>query len=115
MTREKGMLMNPSPLTHRDLDAMDCPKPVTWTDDIKKMFTSVDIEHMMHHQNIHLDSYTSVKIWAPKIYSYVKNGIMPPPGTIGPDGKPELPWDDAKVSTFGCWIKQGCPEGGPGV
>jgi hypothetical protein len=96
--------------THEFFAAQDCPDNVTWTNDIKGMFTSVDIAHMIAAKNIHLDNYQSVKIWARSIYDAVKGGFMPPPGTIGPDGNPEQPWSQDKVNTFGCWIKQGCPE-----
>jgi hypothetical protein len=96
---------------HAFFTAMNCPTQVTWTNDISKMFTSVDIQHMMNApQHIHLDSYQSVKIWAVSIYGAVKDGSMPRPGTIGPDGKPEQPWSPDKVNTFGCWIAQGCPQ-----
>ena len=96
---------------HAFFAAMNCPTPVTWTNDISKMFTLTDIQHMMNApQHIHLDSYQSVKIWAVSIYSAVQDGSMPRPGTIGPDGKPELPWSQDKVNTFGCWIAQGCPQ-----
>jgi hypothetical protein len=90
--------------------ALSCPTQVTWTNDIQQMFTSVDIEHMVAAKNIHLDQYASVKIWAVSIYSAVKSGAMPPPNTIGPDGKPEPQWSADKVNTFGCWIQQGCPQ-----
>jgi hypothetical protein len=74
------------------------------------MFTSVDVAHMITAKNIHLDSYQSVKIWAVPIYTAVKSGSMPLPGTIGPDGKLEQPWPPEWVNTFGCWIQQGCAE-----
>ena len=100
---------------HAFFAGLTCPNKVTWTNDISKMFTSVDIQHMMNApQHIHLDSYQSVKIWATTIYTAVAPPphlhSMPPPGTIGPDGKPEQPWTQDKVDTFGCWIQQGCPE-----
>jgi len=100
--------------THEFFTKLNCPNPVTWTNDIKQMFTSVDVAHMITAKNIHLDSYQSVKIWATTIYTAVAPPphlhSMPPPGTIGPDGKPEQPWTQDKVDTFGCWIQQGCPE-----
>jgi hypothetical protein len=97
--------------THDVFAGLNCPNQVTWTNDIKNMFTSVDIAHMIAApQHIHLDSYQSVKIWAVSIYDAVKTGYMPRPGTIGPDGKLEQPWSEEQVNTFGCWIAQGCPE-----
>ena len=96
---------------HDFFAALNCPNRVTWTNNIKQMFTSVDIDHMMKTTKpIHLDSYQSVKIWAVSIYTMVKDGSMPRPGTIGPDGQPEQRWPQEKVDTFGCWIEQGCPE-----
>jgi hypothetical protein len=86
-----------------------CRTSVTWTKDIQQMFTSVDIAHMQT-KGIDLSNYQSVSINAVPIYTQVANGGMPPAGTIGPDGKPELPWPAEKVNTFGCWIQQGCPQ-----
>lgn len=85
---------------------MDCPIAVTWTNDIAKLFTPLDVDHMKQVTNNQLDlgSYDSVKIWAHKIYSEVSSGGMPPPGSG------EQPWPAAWVTTFGCWIKQGCPQ-----
>jgi hypothetical protein len=96
---------------HGHFASLSCSKNVTWTNDIKQMFTSVDVEHMKGaSQQIQLDNYQSVKIWAVSIYTAVKNKTMPPPGTKGPDGNPEQPWQDDKINTFGCWIQQGCPR-----
>jgi|HubBroStandDraft_6_1064221.scaffolds.fasta_scaffold536214_1 hypothetical protein len=100
-------------MAHHDrahFSALTCPTNVTWTNDIQQMFTSVDVAHMIAAKNIHLDDYNSVKIWAVAIYSAVQSGAMPPPNTIGPDGKPEPQWSADKVNTFGCWIQQGCPQ-----
>jgi hypothetical protein len=91
---------------HAFFAAMNCPSQVTWTNDIKKMFTEVDIQHMsMVRQPIHLDSYTNVKLHAVDIYTAVSTGYMPRP--------PEQPWTTAHpdwIPTFACWIKQGCPQ-----
>ena len=51
-----------------------------------------------------LSNYMSVKIHASAIYDRVASGDMPPPGSG------EQPWSSAWVNTFGCWIKQGCPQ-----
>lgn len=100
-----------SPQTHEFFAQLNCPNPVTWTNDIKNMFTSVDVTHMISApQHIHLDSYQSVKLWAVSIHTAVSNGTMPRPGTIGPDGNLEPRWPQDKVDTFACWIQQGCPE-----
>ncbi len=91
---------------HAFFNAMDCPAAVTWTNDIQKMFTPLDVAHMKQVTNNQLDlsSYTSVKIWAHKIYNEVSSHGMPPPGSG------EQPWSAAWVNTFGCWVKQGCPQ-----
>ena len=31
---------------HAFFNAMDCPTAVTWTKDIQKMFTPLDVDHM---------------------------------------------------------------------
>ena len=93
---------------HKFFAAMSCPKSVTWTNDIQQMFTSVTSH--MKLKGIDLSSYQAVMVNAVPIYTQVSNGWMPPPGTIGPDGKPEQPWSPDKVNTFGCWIQQGTPE-----
>lgn len=91
---------------HRFFAGMNCPNPVTWTANVQKMFTSTDINHMLSVTNnqLNLGSYSSVKIWASKIYSEVASGAMPPPGSG------EQPWTQDMINTFGCWIQQGCPQ-----
>jgi hypothetical protein len=91
---------------HEHFDAMTCPNSVTWTNDIAKLFTSVDVAHMKQVTNNQLDlsSYQSTKVFASVIYTRVANGSMPPPGSG------ESPWTPDMVSLFGCWIKQGCPQ-----
>ena len=91
---------------HAFFAALNCPNPVTWTNNIKGFFTATDVSHMKQVTNNQLDlsSYTSVKIWAHKIYQEVQTGAMPPPGSG------EGPWSSDKVNTFGCWIQQGCPQ-----
>lgn len=85
---------------------MNCPNPVTWTVDIKGLFTAVDVDHMKRVTNgaLDLSSYQSVKVWATKIYQEVSSGAMPPAGS----GENE--WTPAMVNTLGCWIQQGCPQ-----
>ena len=56
------------------------PSAVTWTNDIKKMFTDLDIDHMKS-KGIDLSDYQSVKINAVSIYTRVAQGSMPPPGS----------------------------------
>jgi hypothetical protein len=87
---------------------LNCPNKVTWTADIQKMFTALDVDHMKQATGgaLDLSKYASVKIWASQIFSHVSPGStipMPPPGSG------EGPWTPDMVNTFGCWIKQGCP------
>ncbi|HWA61547.1 MAG TPA: hypothetical protein VG939_09230 [Caulobacteraceae bacterium] len=88
---------------HKFFEAMSCPTSVTWTKDIKQMFTATDIAHMKT-KGIDLSSYQDVMINAVQIYGRVSTGSMPPPGSG------EKPWSQAWVQTFGCWIQQNCPE-----
>jgi hypothetical protein len=94
----------------KHFEALSCPAKVTWTNDIKKLFTSVDVAHMIHARNIDLSKYDDTMIYATTIYARVANGTMPPPGTIGPDGQLEKPWTPEMVNLFGCWIQQGTPQ-----
>lgn len=89
---------------HAFFAALTCPVQVTWTNDIKQLFTTMDIDHMKAAGGFDLGSYNDVKMWAAAIYSRVANGSMPPPGSG------EGPWTPAMVNTFGCWIQQGCPQ-----
>ena len=91
---------------HKFFAALTCPTSVTWTHDIQKMFTTLDVDHMKQVTGgaLDLSSYSSTMIWASKIYSYVASGAMPPPGSG------EGPWTQDQVNTFGCWIQQGCPQ-----
>ena len=92
---------------HAFFAALNCPNMVTWTNDIKQLFTTEDIAHMQAVAGFDLGNYDDVKMWASAIYDRVSPGAahpMPPPGS----GEP--PWTAAMVNTFGCWIKQGCPQ-----
>jgi hypothetical protein len=82
---------------------MTCPKPVTWTADIRKLFTDLDIAHMKKIHNIDLSNVDSVRMWATHIFDEVSSGDMPP------SGSGEAAWTPDMVNTFGCWIKQGMP------
>ena len=88
------------------LAQLTCPNTVTWTADVQKLFTAVDVAHMKSVTGgaLDLSSYSSVKIWAAKIYSLVSTGAMPPAGSG------ENAWTPAMVNTFGCWIQQGFPQ-----
>ncbi len=89
---------------HKFFAALTCTPGITWTKDIAKLFTPLDVAHMKAARNIDLSSYESVKIWAVAIYGAVNSGVMPPPGSG------EQPWSKDWVNTFGCWIQQGCPQ-----
>lgn len=96
----------PDNLSHDFFAKLNCPSNVTWTNDIAKLFTSTDVEHMKQVTNNALDlsNYDSVKVWATKIYQEVSSGHMPPAGSG------ESPWTQDMVNTFGCWIQQDCPK-----
>jgi hypothetical protein len=90
---------------HAFFAGLTCPTRVTWSNDIKQMFTAMDVEHMKRVTgSLDLSSYSSVKIYAVSIYRAVLSGHMPPPGSG------EGPWQQSQVNTFGCWIQQGCPN-----
>jgi hypothetical protein len=92
--------------SHDYFAQLDCPKPVTWTNDVAKLFTAKDVAHMKQVTGgaLDLSSYDSTKVFASKIYQEVSSGAMPPPGSG------ESPWSKEMVNTFGCWVKQGCPQ-----
>lgn len=98
--------MAPKEFSHDFFANLNCPKPVTWTSDIAKLFTQTDVSHMLKVTGNRLDlsNYQSVKIWSAAIYQQVSSGSMPPPGS----GEP--PWTQDMINTFGCWIQQGCPQ-----
>jgi hypothetical protein len=86
--------------------SLNCPTPITWTNNIAGMFTQLDVDHMKMVTNGALDltSYASVKVFATKIFQEVSEGAMPPPGSG------ENPWTPEMVNTFGCWVQQGCNQ-----
>ena len=92
--------------SHAFFASLNCPNPITWTNNIQQMFTQEDIDHMKQVTGgaLDLSNYNSVKIWASKIYQEVSSGAMPPPGSG------EQPWSAAMINTFACWIQQGTPQ-----
>lgn len=84
-------------------EQMTCPDNVNWTDDIKQMFTQMDID-CMKPRGVDLSSYQSTNTNATGIYVRVESGSMPLPSSG------EERWSTEKVNLFGCWIKQGKPE-----
>jgi hypothetical protein len=91
---------------HKFFAELSCPTSVTWTNDIKGLFTQEDVDHMKQVTNNALDlsDYTSTSIFASSIYQRVASGNMPPPDSG------EGPWTKEMVNTFGCWIQQGKPQ-----
>lgn len=99
MTKKQQVLVSRKPFSD-----LECPKAVTWTNDIRKLFTNLDIQHMKRIHNIDLSNINSVRTWATHIFSEVSVGDMPPAGS-GEDA-----WTPDMVNMFGCWVKQGMPE-----
>ncbi len=91
---------------HKFFASLNCPSPVTWNNDIKQMFTPLDVAHMksIPPRHIDLSNYDQVKMYSSLIYNKVVSGDMPPAG-FGEDEWPQE-WKDK----FGCWIQQGCPQ-----
>lgn len=70
--------------------------------DIKPLFTAMDQDHMLNQIGLFdLWSYADVKANADAIYSAVKNGNMPPPGSG------ESQWPASQVDKFKQWIDGG--------
>jgi len=83
-----------------DPSQLSCPTtPVSWANDVAKLFRQKDVDHMLQATGGRLDlsNAQSTEIWSHKVYAYVANGYMPPDG----------PWTQAMVNTFGCWIQGG--------
>ncbi len=81
---------------------MDAGMPqATWDTSIKKLFDSLDVEHMKQvtGNNLKLDDYNSVKIAAGEIWAQVSQGYMPPGGA----------WPQEKRNTFKAWMDAGTP------
>jgi hypothetical protein len=85
-----------------------CKTSVTWTNDIKGLFSAVDIADMKRKGNppIDLSDYDQVSFYAQDIYARVSSGSMPPLGTPGTTS----PWPPEWVNLFGCWIQKNCPR-----
>jgi len=93
-------------MDRKTLTKLKCPGPVTWTADIQRLFTAMDVAHMKQVTMGALDlgDYQSVKIWSSKIFDEVSSGAMPPAGSG------ENAWTPQMINLFGCWIQQGCPQ-----
>lgn len=82
---------------------LQCPAGVTWTKDIKQLFTADPdyIQHMIAITNgkLNLGDYSSVKMWASAILVKLQSGDMPP--------FPYTAFTPQQVNLFACWIQQG--------
>jgi hypothetical protein len=70
--------------------------PPTWTNDIRKLFTEVDVEHM-RPRGYDLSNFDDVKAKSADILSAVQNKRMPPGN----------PWPPEWVDLFKAWITGG--------
>ena len=77
---------------------------VSFANDIRPLFTSVDIDHMSAFFD--LSNYDDVKNSAQQILQRLKGmggAVMPPPPAKGGDG----PWPAEKIGLFELWINGG--------
>ncbi len=79
---------------------------VSYSKDVKKLFTAMDRSHMIQARHFDLWSYQDVKTWATPIL----NAVSPPNPSMPPSNSGEQPWTAEMVSLFQEWIKEGCPE-----
>jgi hypothetical protein len=75
---------------------------LSFSKDIRPMFTDMDVEHMKHG-GLDLSDYDSVKTAADAIYETVSTGSMPPPSSG------ESRWTPEMCARFKAWQNQGCP------
>lgn len=76
--------------------------PLTFANDIRPMFTDMDVAHMKP-AGIDLSDAASVKLHADAIYRTVSTGSMPP------QSSGEARWTAQMCETFKQWQQQGCP------
>jgi hypothetical protein len=74
---------------------------ITWEDDIKDLFTQLDIGCMRARGTVDLSSYESVKKLFNPIFIRVENGSMPKGGPA---------WPKEKVDLLKKWKEAGFPE-----
>lgn len=76
---------------------------------IKDLFTPRDISCMKkpksNHGNVYLDDYENVKLNANMIFTFVKNGRMPP--------NTDRRWKKNRLRPFQQWMDNGCPKSPP--
>jgi hypothetical protein len=77
--------------------------PVSFSADIRPLFTEEDIEQMMFWCD--LGSYDDCKTYAEDILGRLNGstGAVMPPETSGG------PWPADKIALFAQWMKDGCP------
>jgi hypothetical protein len=75
---------------------------LSFSKDIRPMFTEMDVEHMKQG-GLDLSDYDSVKKAADAIYETVSTGSMPPPSSG------ESRWTPEMSARFKAWQNQGCP------
>jgi hypothetical protein len=80
--------------------------PPSFKDDIRPLFTTIDVEHM--NGIIDLTSYDDVKAKAAVILGRLTSNdqrrVMPPPKNRSGDG----PWTPEKIALFRSWMGGGC-------
>lgn len=95
-----------APAAHPALVTLNCPNQVTWSNDVKQLFTATDVAWMKSTKNIDLSDYNSTKASAYQIF----NAVSATPQYMPPPRSGEAQWTDVMINTFGCWIKQNFPE-----
>jgi hypothetical protein len=94
------------------------PNQVTWTNDIKDMFTPTDILHMQG-KGYDLSSYAFVK--NPNVAAKILAAVTPPDPSqpASPTNAPSMPpqstsdtpwWTQEMINTFTMWMQQGYPQ-----
>jgi hypothetical protein len=90
----------------------------TWTNDIQKMFTPTDIDHMNNQDPpIDLSSYDVVRGLAGQILAQVSPPDSTKPASpsnapnMPPQNTPDTPWwTQEMINTFTTWMNNGCPQ-----
>ena len=78
-------------------------KPTSFQEDIRPLFTELDIRGMSKAFN--LGSYDDLKMHAAAIYDRIRGiggAVMPPPSPRG-----EGPWPQARIELFAKWMADG--------
>ena len=75
---------------------------LSFTKDIRPMFTDLDVDHL-RPLGLDLSSKDDVAKNADDVYAHVSAGTMPPPSTG------EERWTDEMCAKFKQWQTEGCP------